>query len=361
MTKNWGLLISEANKSCLKNNITEDKKATIIKGYEKLRDILGENFLKKQSNSMAQLLYNNFAPWSLLKNADFGQKLAILNGIDNFNEIKDDLLSDKFEKSFGAEAVIEVAGDFLKKDLAVDLIKKSKKQKERTPDFKVKLDNKWIYFEITAFRTWPDKISEINQFVCKLSARINPTCQKHGRFVEVNFNGMTREDAQTCVDRIICRVSEMVQSPEEAEIVIDDVSIKILKKDEGYGLPYIHSIGLSIDERKAICRKLVKKIERKQLPQGEYGILLIFTRSPFLPDFQLLSERLFEIVNAESNLSAAVIQHISLQQLNLLADNAKVKIIHRTEHNNIYNIYNIVISNYNCSNTLDFTDIKKLF
>jgi len=324
-------------------------------------DILGEDFLKKQFNSIVQLL-SNFAPWSLLRNADFGQKLAILNSMKNFKEIKHDLLLDNFNNSFGAEAVVEVAGDFRKKGLSVELIKKSKKQKERTPDFKVKLDNKWIYFEITAFRTWPDEISKINQFVFELSARINPACQKHGRFVEVNFNGMIREDAQACVDRIICRVSEMVQSPEEAEIVIDDVRIKILKKEEGYGcLPYIHSIGIPIDEMEAISRKLEKKLGRKQLPKGEYGILLIFTISPFLPDFQLLSERLFEIVNDEPNLSAAVIQHISHQQLNLPVDNAKFKIIHRTEHDNIYNLYNIVISNYNCSNTLDFSDIKKLF
>ncbi len=361
MTKNWGLIISEADKSCLKNNITEVKKATIIIGYEKLRDILGENFLNKQSNSIAQLLYNNFAPWSLLKNADFGQKLAMLNSMKNFKEIKDDLLLDIFEKSFGAEAVVEVAGDFLKKGLAVDLIKKSKKQKERTPDFKVKLDNKWINFEITTFRTWPDEFLKITRFVSELSVRINPICQKHARFVEVNFNGMIRENAQACVDRIICKVLEMVQSPEESEIVINDARIKILKKEDDYGLPYIHSIGIPIDEMKAISRKLVKKLERKQLPQGEYGILLIFTISPFLPDFQLLSERLFEIVNTEPNLSAAVIQHISHQRLNLPADNDKFKIIHSTEHDNIYNLYSIVISNCNCSNTLDFSDIKKLF
>lgn len=355
----WNWMISERDKFFRRNNASEDEKKIIIEGYKKMRDILGEDFLRKSSNSVVPSLHN-FALWCLLKNADFGQKLGLLKGRTNFEDIKRDLLQDNFENSFGAEAVVEVAGDFINKGLEIELI--GRKKDKRTPDFKVKVADRRIYFEITTFRTYPQEVKSLENFRFKLQMEIDKICQIYKRFIEVDFNGMMRRDAESCFDEIITKTKEMVQSPEELEIVICGVKLKSLRKEEGYGLPYIHGIRMKIDEMKSISRKLLEKLSRKQLPDKECGVLLVFTRSPFLPDFQVLGEELAQLVRNEPNLSAAVIQcisveYISHEQLGSSVWNDKFETIHRTEHDDLYNRYNIIIPNPH----LKGCDIKSFF
>ncbi len=342
--KTWDRLILEVEKKLARKIVSEDKKEIIIKGYKEIRDILGEDFLQKSSNSISSLL-SDITLWSLLKNADFGQKLGILKNINNFEDIKQDLLLDNFENSYGAEAVVEVAGDFIKKGLKVELL--SREEKKRTPDFRVKGDNKWIYFEITTFRTYSDEIKNIYNFCNKLQTCINQICLTHARFIEVDFKGMIRKNAEYYIDRIISKAIEMVQSPEELENVVCGVRLKILKKEEGYGIPYIHGIKRTTNEMESISGKLSDKLRKKQLPDGERGVLLIFTRSPFLPSFHVLASELSKIVNDKTNLCAAVIQYICLEQIDCLVANNKFRVTHRTEHDGIYNRYNIVIPNLN--------------
>lgn len=351
---NWDWIISEIDKFFRRSNVSEEKTKIIIQGYMEMRDILGEGFPRKSFNSVVQSLHN-FALWCLLKNADFGQKLGLLKGRNNFEDTKQNLLRDSFENSFGAEAVVEVAGDFIRKGLDLELI--GRKKDKRTPDFKVKVADKWIYFEITTFRTYPEEIrSEIN-FRFSLQREIDKICQIYKRFIEVDFNGMMRRDAESCFDKIISKTKEMVQSPEELEIVICGVKLKSLRKEEGYGVPYIHGIRMKVDEMNSISRKLLEKLDRKQLPYKECGVLLVFTRSPFLPDFQVLGEELAQLVRTETNLSAAVIQYISHKQLGFSVGNNKFEIIHRTEHDDLYNRYNIIIPNPH----LKACDIKSFF
>jgi hypothetical protein len=304
--------------------------------------VLGEDFLKKSSNSMIPSLFN-FASWSLLKNANFGQKLNLLKDRINFEDIKQRLLQDDFGNSFGAEAEIEVAGDFINKGLDVEFLKCEKKK--RTSDLRVNIDNKWIYFEITTFRTWPDESKKIQQFWSELSEYVNQICLTHKRFVEVDFNGMTRENAKAYIGGIKCKILEMLQSPEESEVIVHGIRLKALKKEEGYGFPYINGIKLIVDEMHAISRKLLEKIERKQLPLGKCGVLLVFTRSPFLPDFEDLAGNLIKILNNDPDLDAAVIEYISHEQLDISVGSNKFKITHRSEYNGIYNCYNIIIPN----------------
>jgi hypothetical protein len=355
----WDWIISERDKFFRRNNASEDETKIIIEGYKEMRGVLGEDFLRKSSNSMVPSLHN-FALWCLLKNADFGQKLGLLKGRNNFEDTKQDLLRDNFENSFGAEAVVEVAGDFISKGLDLELI--GRKKDKRTPDFKVKVADKWIYFEITTLRTYPEEMKSVEDFRFKLQREIDKICHIYKRFIEVDFNGMMRRDAESCFDEIISKTKEMVQSPEELEIVICGVKLKSLRKEEGYGLPYIYGIRMKIDEMNSISRKLLEKLDRKQLPDKECGVLLVFTRSPFLPDFQVLSEGLAQLVRTEPNLSAAVIQYISVdyishERLGLSVGNDKFEIIHRTEHDDLYNRYNIIIPNPN----LKGCDIKSFF
>lgn len=340
--QDWDWVFSEIEKSFARNNISEDMKKMVNAGYKEIRDILGEDFLKKPLNSIVQSLYGNFAPWSLMKNADFGQKLRMLKGRENFGDVKRDLLLDNLENSYGAEAVVEVAGDFIKKGLDIKFIQC--KKKPRTPDLRVNIDNKWIYFEITTLRTWSDKIKKIQQFWSELSECVNQICLTHKRFVEMDFNGMTRENDKA-YDDIKCKILEMLQSPEESEVIVHGIRLKALKKEEGYGFPYIHGIKLTVDEMHAISRKLLEKIERKQLPHGECGVLLVFTRSPFLPDFEDLAKNLMEIVNNDPDLNAAIIQYISHEQLDISVGSNKFRIVHRSEYDGIYNRYNIIIPN----------------
>lgn len=341
----WDWIFSEVEKFCSRNNISENKKRIIVEGYKEIREVLREDFLKKSSNSMIPSLCN-FAPWYLQKNADFGQKLKLLKDRKGFEDVKRDLVQDNFENSFGAEAVVEVTGNFIEKGLEVELIKR--KKGERTPDLRIKkVDNKWVYFEITTFRTYSSEHQKILQFWSKLSGCVNQICLTHERFIEVDFNGMSIRNAKECFDVIISKIQEMVQSPEEFEETVCGVNLKILKKEEGYGPPNIHGIKLTTDEMHAISRKLSEKIEKKQLPHGECGVLLVFTRSPFLPDFEDLAENLMKIVNNDPNLDAAVIQYISHKQLGISVGSNKFKIVHRSEYDGIYNCYNIIIPNPN--------------
>ncbi len=344
----WDWVFSEVEKFCTRNNVYEDKKRIIVEGYKEMREVLGEDFLKKSSNSMIPSLYN-FAPWSLQKNADFGQKLKMLKGRKIFEDVKRDLLQDNFENSFGAEAVVEVAGDLIKKGLKVELVGCAKGK--RTPDFRVKVGNEWIYFEVTTFRTYSNEIKNIHDFWSKLVRGIDQICRIHDRFIEVDFNSMTIREAENRFNTIIEKASEIVQSLEESEVIINGVRLSILKGEEGYGSPYIHGIKLITDEMHAIFRKLSEKIKKKQLPSGKCGVLLIFTRSPFPPDFKFfipsMAERLLEFISTEPNLYAGVVQYICHEQLDFSVNNDIFKITLRTEHDGIYNCYTIIIPNPN--------------
>jgi hypothetical protein len=350
----WDWIFLEVEKSLVHYNISEDKKKAITEGYTSIREILDDNFLTLPANTLRQSLLNNFAPWALIKNADFGNKLGLMKTRKYFRETKEDLLKNSFEHSFGAEAIVEVSGDFLKKALDVEFIKKI--SKSNAPDFRVKIDNNWIYFELTTFRTYSEEIKSINDFSYKLQTSVNEICQAHERFIEVDFNGMTIRNAEEHFNKVISKTQEMVQSQEEFEETFCGVNLKILGRDDGYGPPYIHGIRVMTDETNAISRKLSKKIKRKQLPAGESSVLLVFTRSPFLPDFKDLAERLTEVVNSDPDMGAAVIQCISHKQLDISLDRDKFEIIHRAEYDGIYNRYNIIIRTERASGITKFLE-----
>lgn len=353
---NWDWLILKMGNYLDQNNLVRDKSAEIINGYKKLRAILGDDFLKKPSNSIAPHLYN-FAPWSLFKNSDFGLKLEMVSRLKNFKDICERLLMDNFENSFGAEGEIEIAGDFLKKGFEVDLLKQNKKN----CDLKVKVGSRWIYFEITTFRTYSEEATKAQDFSFNIGNRINQISQTHNRFIEVDFNCMTRTEAESCVDNVLTKAVEVVKFQGEVEYIVSGVRLRISKREDGYGFPYIHSLKSIANEAHAIPNKLSYKLSRNQLPDDESGILLIFTKPLFLPDFQVLSGRLLHVIKTRPNCSVAVIQCISHERVDFSGANGCFEIIHRTEHDELYNVYNLIIPNTDCSHPLNYGEFKKLF
>jgi hypothetical protein len=176
----WDSIFSEIDHSLKKFSILEDKKEIILDGYKKLRKISGEDFLKKSSNSLVELLSPNFAPWNIIKNANFGRKLWLLKDKENFGDIQKRLLKNYLIHSYGAEAEIEVAGELVQKGFEVEFIRCSNKKDERTPDLKLKICKQQIFLEITTFRTYPKDIprkyscdKELRHLRRKLSGKIN--------------------------------------------------------------------------------------------------------------------------------------------------------------------------------------------
>lgn len=229
----WDSIFSEIYHSLKKFSILEDKEEIILDGYKKLRKILGEDFLKKSSNSLVELLSPNFAPWNIIKNANFGRKLWLLKDKENFNDIQKRLLKNYFIHSYGAEAEIEVAGDLVQKGFEVEFIRCSNKKDERTPDLKLKICNQQIFLEVTTFRTYPKDIP--HKYSC-------------------------------------------------------DKELRHLRK------------------------KLSGKINRRQLQlQKAPGILVIFTRTPFISDaWEVLIKAVLRILCKHKDISGVVIQHMSI-------------------------------------------------
>jgi len=337
--RTWDRLLSDVMKSFARNNIHEDQQKFIYVGYEEIKNVLGEDALNKSSNSIISSLYN-FAPWSLLKNAVFGHKLAAIKVKKNFGYISQRLIMDNFENSFGAEAEIEVAGDIIKAGFCVELIKPEKKVK---PDFRAKRGNSWIYFEITTFRTLSDKGIQAQQYEFELMTGLNQVCSANERWVEVDFNGMSAETAQAYTELIKSKIMVMFQSSEESEIEFNGIKLHSLNREEGYGIPYIHGLSFPIDEMFAISRKLTDKIEKKQLPSDEYGILLVFTRTPFLPDFKALAGKLKEDIKTDPDLDAAIIAYISHEQITIPLGDESFKVIRGASYDGLSNYYYIII------------------
>jgi hypothetical protein len=336
----WDRLLSEVTKSLARNNIPEDKRQIIYAGYEEIKNELGEDVLKKSSNSLIPSLYN-FAPWSLLRNAVFGHKLTAIKGKKNFEYIRQRLIMNNFENSFGAEAEIEVAGDIIKAGFCVELIKPETKKVK--PDFKAECGNSWIYFEVTTFRTWSDKSIQTQRYQFEVMTRLNQVCRANERFVEVDFNGMSAEVALAYTELIKSKIMVMFQTSEESEIAFNGIRLHCSKREEGYGIPYIHGLSFSIDEMFAISRKMTEKIEKKQLPSDEYGILLVFTRTPYLPDFKALADKLKEDIKTDSDLDAAVIVYISHEQIAIPLSNEYFKVIRGASYDGLFNHYYIII------------------
>lgn len=341
--RTWDGLLSMATKSMAKYNIPEDKRKWVFEGYAEIRSLMGEDFLKRSSNSVALSLYNNFAPWALFKNATFGHKLRAMKGKNDFADIKLHLAADNFENSHGAEAEIEVAADLIDAGFCIELIKSERKK--RKPDFRVRSGNSWINFEITTLRTWPGNSIIADRLHWELMTRLNKICRAHDRFVEVDFNGMGMDKAQTNAGLIEAKVNDMFLSSDETKVIVDGIKIHAFKSDEGYSPPYIHSFSFIINEMNAINGKVAYKIDRKQLPSNEYGILLIFTHSAFLPDFKSLADNLNKIMKTDRDLDVIIIEYISHKQLDMPPNSDEFKVIHGASHDELYNHYYIILQN----------------
>jgi hypothetical protein len=177
----WDSIFKKIDNSFKEFVLLENKKRIILTGYKKLREVCGEDFLKKSSNSLVELLSPNFAPWILIKNANFGQKLWLLKDKENFNDIKERLLRNCSINSYGAEAEVEIAGDLIQKKFEVELIPRNNRKGYRNPDLKLKINNQWVFVEVTTFRTYPTKdfpmnyseYKELRNIKKKLSGKIN--------------------------------------------------------------------------------------------------------------------------------------------------------------------------------------------
>lgn len=339
----WKGLLFEVTKSFARYNIPADKQNFVYAGYEEIKNVMGKEALKYSSNSIVPALYN-MAPWSLLKNATFGHKLAAMKGKTNFEHITQRLIMNDFVNSYGAEAEIEVAGDLLKSGFFVELIEpEQKKQKVRRPDFKVKYEESWVNFEITTFRTWSEKSIQAQKFEFELRTSLIQMSEVNDRFVEVDFNGMSVECARLCADQIKSEIIDMFQSEEESDCVVSGIRIHALNRDEGLGIPNIQGLSFAIDELSSISGKFLEKIERKQLPSGEYGVVLVFTRTPFLPDFKALACKLKEVIKADPDLNAAVIEYVSHKQIDIPLGDDYFSVIRGASYDGLSNHYYIII------------------
>jgi len=341
--RTWDGLLATVTKSMDRNNMPQDKRKWVLEGYAEIRNLMGEDFLNMSSNSVARSLLNNFAPWALFKNSTFGNKLKAIKGKNNFEDIKQRLAADNLENSYGAEAEIEVAVDIMKAGFCIELIKSE--QNKRTPDIRVRSGNLWINFEITTLRTWPGKSIIADRLYWELMTRLDKICSAHDRFVEVDFNGMRMEKAQTNAELIEAKVNDMFQSSDETKVIVDGIKIHAWKSDTGYSPPYIHSFSFIINEMNAISGKVAYKIDRKQLPSNEYGILLVFTHTAFLPDFKSLADNLKKVIEMDRDLDAAIIEYISHKQIDIPPSSDEFKVIHGASHDELYNHYYIILQN----------------
>lgn len=324
--------------------LTDTEKMKIIKGFEKLREILGDDWLKKalrEDNPIPYVYLLNPAPWSQLWLADLGEKLATLRTVKNFSDLRRGLRNKKVGEFEGAEAELEVASKLKNKGYSLEL---QPKINSRKADVRIEANGEEVYFEVTTIRAFGQDASRTHQALCGSpftfgldvvvgnridEAPFKPTVQGLGSEIVIDcklYKSLAKPQIEKLQDRITKAVERAKVKQAYVEISEPGVIDYLVshKSEANERIRWLKQKGMGggcegppfdVDKTERITRKVEDKV--KQLPKDKPGVIVIYDRSLVLyaskPHFYRdLAYQLEKTVHSYKNLIFGVIMTSNL-------------------------------------------------
>lgn len=302
-------VISESEK------FDEASKKRTLEGYKHLRRIFGEDWLGillKKSHPLSVRMIYNTDPYFNLYAANIGIKLAELEGITNFDMLRQGLMNrDEFDSW---EAVLEVAYEFKRCGYDVDVIAPDSHSKK--PDLVARLGEREIYSEVTSLGD-PIEREKLNKTLWQfmdlthlLLPDVHVAGIVHKWLSPAHTNELLKEIKNKMMRVKAERCCIEVNEPNVIDCFI--APIEKLKEFQEWirRMNGIHGwMGLPVESNEV--RRIGVRLEGKiqQLPLGSPGVLVIYHKgisSPDLDHDNLIGD-IEETIYEHKNLSAVVV------------------------------------------------------
>jgi hypothetical protein len=272
--------------------LSEIEKASILDGWNKLRQIFGEEWLKQAITNrhplFPQLL--NQAPWQRFWIAEFGKMLDNLQTIDNFPDLKKRLLNPKEFSS--AEAEFWVASILKKAGLLFKFV--GLKGSKKKPDIITIMGDQEVFIEITTIAT-SEEVKKASQtldalFYPFLSERVIVSGKIYKTLAPARRSELQRR-IRECVDKVKNDGSPIEISEEgviDCFIAPEDKTKELEEWVQKKKLGGIwEGPSWYVDEIKRIKGRITGKV--RQIPAEKPGVIIIYDNCLVLqqhePDF----------------------------------------------------------------------------
>lgn len=258
--------------------LTSEQKKEVIDGFEAIREIFDEGWLKEAVEKNHPLIWylHNLAPWTRFWLLDFAKKLIELKSLQKFEEIKRGLID---PKKFGASiAELEIATKLKRAGIDVELYPKID---SKECDLKAKINDAEIFIEITVLGASEEEreASKTNELVRLLAYNFDfeSSCK-----IYKPLSKPRREELQRKIKYTIEEVKKKGCCKEISEPGVIDCFIcpkgksdelKQLLKEKGLTRTY-EGPPFSSDEIRRIRKKIQNETE--QLPKNKPGIIIVF-------------------------------------------------------------------------------------
>jgi len=286
---NWEYHLGQVR---IDKNLTLAQKEKTLAGICKIREIFGEDWLKKAARTKHPIFYNlcNEDHWARFWLADFGVNLAELQNVQNFDELKRKLMDQKSFHDYEAE--MEVAAKLKKSGLSIKFLKV--RSHKKTPDLEIESGVHKIYVEVRNMRT-PESMELASitlralaalsscaesKYNVKIALKAHKTLVKKGKAQKILptphiqelrdkiFSGAEKATKEKlCVERSKPEIFECLIVPREKFDYL-----KEWRKRKGMARTWEGPLP-NVDEVERVASRLIK--EYCQLPKNEPGLIVI--------------------------------------------------------------------------------------
>lgn len=304
--ESWDYFLSHITQQ---EEIDELEKQELLRNWSYLREVLGEDWFKKDEirrHPLRSYFYNS-APWNLRWIAELGSGIKTLKQKENFNNILERLLSE--EEFQSAYYEFRVGYSLIKAGISFDFIKPIKKKKK--PDIVIHSENRDIFLEVTK-KEVPEDYVKAAQNENKINGFLFSKTDAIGYYVDI-----LKPLSTPRTDEILKKCEELIIKAKESgfeELHIPKIiDVYIFKKENLNKVPKEKRVTRStMPDFDELFR--IKGTIKEKAPQLNFenpGLLLIFD-SNFWPEnmevfYSKLIDTLEETVYEFTNLSAAII------------------------------------------------------
>jgi len=289
-------------------DITEPDKAEILKGFQALREIMGDAWFEETARSHYPIFHRlaNLVSYSQLSVARVGLRLQALKSAKNFNKLRRRMMSrDTYSAS---EAELEVASYFAKAGFSIEFYPAVG---SKEADLLLIRDNMEYYVEVTVIG---DSVEERRAFETLEGIHWPYFAEDiimHGRVLKILSTPHLEE-----LKKRIANVVEEVKNTHEGREVVDPgvVQLFICPRDntdalkvwqKRKGISGLEGPRIEVNEISRIRHRL--DAENSQLPEDKPGLIIVYGRSLreqfFEPNFyEKLASQLEETVYGHRNL-----------------------------------------------------------
>lgn len=309
--ESWNYFLSRINQQ---DEINEIEKQELHQKWGYLKDVLGEDWFKKEKDDYHPLrsYFYNSAPWCLRWIGELGEAIKSLREKENFDSILKRVLSeDAFEEAYYE---LRVGYSLFKLDVSFAYLKPSKKKK--TPDVVMNIGDREIFLEITK-KNNPEDILNSSQNAHNIDWFLSSECLQIGNNFSACYD-ILKPLSTPRTEQIIklCEIlfEKVKESGFEELHIPNTIDLYIYKRENIDKIPkekrVMQSKTPDFDELSRIRGTI--KTKEKQLRSEHPNVLLIFDSLLWPLEnedlfYSKLVDTLEEVVYQFTNLSAVII------------------------------------------------------